>query len=313
MQRKSIPAIIVIGLLVLLSSLYGFTQLSIAKRLWRAITPRYQVEATYVSGAQCEVRVLSPTRPDEDFQRLIEVRIDGRVVYQTGAFYVSDVRWIELPPSEVESSPVQALAICEPSGGSGGRSATHVFEWSIADPGTPRFTPLLVLHDGNFARGSDPASEDQGVWLQGVLDHRYWIVSGAASTSPVLRARLTADGPRFLDPRPCDAPSASEIDQLRAQVAGADREAPNAVDLVIGPALSGFFRLAYAGRAPDAWRFFRACHAAGVGDLCARGDRAELPRSLAAWESALLEQLDGTEFADEVRRRNGGSFAPPGR
>jgi hypothetical protein len=39
--------------------------------------------------------------------------------------------------------------------------------------------------------------------------------------------------------------------------------------------------------------------------------RAEVPRSLDAFERAILEQMQRSSFIQEILRRNGGSIAPP--
>ncbi|MFM1822515.1 MAG: hypothetical protein RI967_781 [Planctomycetota bacterium] len=331
--------ILVVGLLLGAWSAGEAVQTAVLK----LILSDYKVEKTQ-AVFDCQVELLHPRWDDEPDLWLDRVRIrrGGRVVFDSEVLHPSvGGAWIaadsseSAPPSE---SLIPVLWLRSDSGGSGGYSETWVFGLE----GRGGFLPRLHLQDGLFEeslveRGGKPGPAqthpvhpaDGGSvppapsrWSQWLLGFRYWLTSGAASTSPVVDGWLGQDGfvPRPVDPAADRARDGFRadfgIDRALAEIATTVAELDAADDAhrfdpsdrVFGPLLRVYLPLVFAGHAREAAIFLREAHRGGLGRVLESGGVSDLPRSLEAFEAMLHARILEEDRDEIALDRNGGSL-----
>ncbi len=284
--------------------------------LGRLVLPRYQVKETQTL-LDCEVTIFKPRWSDDLASPIVEIRQRGRVVFASAMSHPS-VGSARLQDPLCEE-PVSLLWIRSDSGGSLGLSETFTFRVGDAtsdDTGYPDFLPYAVLHEGSFAK-SDPEQPESDVWIAYELAYKYWLTTGVNSPTIAMRGTPTPSGIVWKSPDESEAPNADELEtiagRVRALATATEPEMFTSAhcDQALGLVLDAFLELVYAGRARDAWPFLRARYKDGLGTLMTASQRAEVPRSLDAFERAILEQMQRSSFIQEILRRNGGSIAPP--
>ena len=284
--------------------------------LGRLVLPRYQVKETQTLLG-CDVTISKARWADDLASPILEIRQRGRVVFASAMSHptVGSAR-LQDPLCE---EPVSLLWIRSDSGGSLGLSETFTFRVGDAtsdDTGYPDFLPYAVLHEGSFAK-SDPEQPESDVWIAYELAYKYWLTTGVNSPTIAMRGTPTPSGIVWKSPDESEAPNADELEtiagRVRALATATEPEMFTSAhcDQALGLVLDAFLELVYAGRARDAWPFLRARYKDGLGTLMTASQRAEVPRSLDAFERAILEQMQRSSFIQEILRRNGGSIAPP--
>lgn len=269
--------------------------------LLKRITPQFRVEKT-LATKHATVRVLKPVWSDEIGSR-IEVEVGGKLAYQTDMWYpeAGDLS------ISADGSIVDLLWIRSAAGGSGGFSTTYVFTVD-SSPGQSGLLPLAVLQNGSF---ETPQRGGRAIWLQPDLTYRYVWTAGSSSPVPMLRSELIASGELvFFTPPPDAGPAAGEVEATRVRIAALAVD-DTAREQALATTLRMFFELVYAGRAQEAWRFFRACHADAIARIEADPRFASERRSRDEWERDLLERMRSSPFWSEIERINGGSLQPP--
>lgn len=282
-----------------------------------------------------DITIYEPFWSEDLREYRVEVRMGGRVVYQ------SPIDATVVQPVRVAMDGyglVDGLALTTTQGNNIAGTTTFVFAAPVSDlewqPGTmptaavlatTPFVPFAVLHGGYFP--AEQPAEGPSIWR--VLEGQYQYLWNPRAWSPVpalhatledgrvvyLDAEAEADMAAKLRPEAATDLAATEAKAI-AEAKELAAEPRNGVRVWSGPLLTVFFDLAYAGFAPEAWRFFReaypAVRAVAADEHENRG-LFESPESLEEWERSILNAMGGSPLYEEVLRRNGGSVEPPPR
>lgn len=270
--------------------------------LLKLVTPRYRVDSTTSTG-HATIRILEPFWSDDVGSR-VEVEVGGKLAYQTDMWH-PEAGEVAIPAEDGDM--VHALWIRSSTGGSGGYSTTYVFSVE-AGPGESGLLPLAVLQNGAF---DSPPETETVVWLQPDLTYRYRWTTASGSPVPMLRAEFTVSGALvFLDPPAGSGPSSAELEAIKTSLASREID-DHARNQTLADTLGVFFDLVYAGRAAEAWQFFRACHATAIARIEADPRFASERMSREAWEREIHDAMRTSPFWPELERINGRALEPP--